>query len=145
MSLRFEYPATFIQDKNGRYTVSFPDLPEALTDGADEEEAYIEAIDCLDEALANRIANELEIPVSSKPKKNQVVIFAPVSIAAKAALYLAMAETEISKSELARRTGYDVREIRRLLDPRHPTKLPRIEHALAQVGQHLAVEMRKAG
>ena len=31
--------------------VAFPDLPEALTEGDDEEDALKQAIDCLDEAI----------------------------------------------------------------------------------------------
>ena len=142
MTRSFTYPVNLEQDSDGRMTVSFPDLPEALTDGADIHEALEEAADCLDEALANRIDSELEIPKPSRAKKDQILVPAPALMAAKTALYLAMQESGISKSELARRTNFDVREIRRLLDPRHPSKLPRIEIALAAIGQQLDVKMR---
>jgi antitoxin HicB len=48
---------------------------------------------------------------------------------AKAALYLAMGEAGMTKVQLARRPGCDEKEVRRMLDPRHPTKLPRIKEA----------------
>ena len=51
-------------------------------------------------------------------------------MAAKAALYLAMQEAGMSNVQLARKLGCDEREVRRMLDPRHPTKLPRIKEAL---------------
>jgi len=64
--------------------------------------------------------------------------------AAKAALYVAIREAKISKMELARRLHCDEKEVRCLLDPRHPSKLPRIESALAAVGQKLAVGLQAA-
>jgi len=32
---RFAYPVELSRDEDGRYLVQFPDIPEALTDGAD--------------------------------------------------------------------------------------------------------------
>jgi antitoxin HicB len=65
-------------------------------------------------------------------------------MSAKAALYIAVRETGISKSELARRLGVDEKEIRRMLSPRHQTKLPRIEQALSALGYQLSVSLLKA-
>jgi antitoxin HicB len=65
-------------------------------------------------------------------------------MAANAALNLALREAGITRSELAARLGCDEKEVRRLLDPRHPSKLPRLEEALAQLGKRLVVEMRAA-
>lgn len=64
--------------------------------------------------------------------------------AAKAALYVALQESEISKMELARRLHCDEKEVRRLLDPRHPSKILRIESALAAVGKKLIVGVQAA-
>ena len=41
----YSYPARLEPDGEGRLVVHFPDLPEALTDGADEAEALTEAAD----------------------------------------------------------------------------------------------------
>jgi len=65
-------------------------------------------------------------------------------MSAKAALYIAVRETGISKSELARRLGVDEKEIRRMLSPKHQTKLPRIEQALSALGYQLSVSLQKA-
>lgn len=61
---------------------------------------------------------------------------------AKAALYLAMNEAGISKMELARRLQVDEKEVRRLLDPHHPPKLPRMEEALHLLGKRLVLSLQ---
>lgn len=43
--------------------------------------------------------------------------------------------------KLAARLGCDEKEVRRLLDPRHPSKLARIQRALASLGKGLAVTL----
>ena len=57
------YPAIVAPDEGGRFLVKFPDLPEALTDGATRAEALAEAADCLSEALASRIIDGETIPL----------------------------------------------------------------------------------
>jgi antitoxin HicB len=59
---QYRYPAWIKRDEDGRYQVRFPDLPDALTDGADLMEAITEAPDCLSAALATRIIHGEEIP-----------------------------------------------------------------------------------
>ena len=68
----------------------------------------------------------------------------PAPMAAKAALYLAMREAKISNVELARRLGCDEKEVRRMLNPRHATKLPRIQAALEILGKRLVLGMEEA-
>jgi hypothetical protein len=54
---------------------------------------------------------------------------------------LAVREAGISNSELARRMHLDEKEARRILDPHHPTKLPRIEEALSVLGRHVQLAL----
>ncbi len=118
---------------------SLPDFPEAGTDGETLEEALAEASDCLAEAVAGHITRTEDIPKASRKQKGQYAVVLPAQIAATAALYLAMKAAGINKSELARRLGCDVKEVRRLLDPKHPSEMQRIEEALAAIGQELIV------
>jgi antitoxin HicB len=46
-----------------------------------------------------------------------------------------MREQDVNQSELARRLGVGEQEARRLLDPRHGTKIPALEHALHLLGK----------
>ena len=141
----FVYPVKLTPDKeDGGFVVTFRDLPEAISQGENIKDALSEAVDCLEEAIANRIVMDLSIPIPSNCKKGEYLIFLPVQMSAKAALYLTMKEIDVSKVELARRLQCDEKEIRRLLDPRHPSKLPRIEAALAIIGRQLVVGLQEA-
>ena len=141
----FRYPATLRRDAGGRVVVKFRDLPEALTDGADEADALGEASDCLDETIAGRINRAEDIPPPSTVRRGERLVAVPAHTAAQAALYLMVRELGISKSALARRLGYaSEKDARRLLDPRHPSKIERIEAALAALGGTLEVRLRKS-
>ena len=141
----FIYPAILTPDEEeGGFVVKFIDLPEAITQGDDVEDALREAADCLEEAIANRIVMGLPIPKPSGIENGQYAVPLPALTAAKAALYVALREAKISNMELARRLHCDEKEVRRLLDPRYPSKLPRIESALAAVGQKLVVGLQGA-
>ena len=124
--------------------VSFRDLPECLTSGADEIEALAEAADALDVAIAGRIvyppANGEPIPVPSARRADEHDVVVPADTAAKAALLLALRDSGLSRSALARRLGVDVKVVRRMLDPRHRTAASRIGAALHELGRELVVE-----
>jgi predicted RNase H-like HicB family nuclease len=97
----FQYPATLTPEKAGAFTVRFADLGEAITSGVTRSDALVQAADCLDEAIAGRIADGLEIPMPSAARWNQPLITLPAPTAAKAALYMAMKESRIKNTELA--------------------------------------------
>ena len=134
------YPAVLTPGE-GVVLVRFPDLPEALTEGHDRADALRQASDCLDEAIAGRIARGEPIPRPSRRGRGHHPVAVPPQTAIKAALTLAFREADITKSELARRLGCDVREARRLLDPRYPSKLPRIAEALSRLDKGLAISL----
>ena len=62
----FVYPANLSPEKGGGFTVQFPDLPEAITSGKDRADARLQAADCLEEAIAGRIADGLGVPVPNE-------------------------------------------------------------------------------
>lgn len=141
MNREFTYPVSLTPDESDRgYTVTFEDVPEAITQGETIAEALAEAADALEEAIAGRIRRGDPIPEPS-PGLDRPKVPVPAQTAAKAALYMALKETGVSKSELAARLGCDEKEVRRLLDPRHPSKLPRIQKALATLGKGLSIRL----
>ena len=144
MAMSFVYPANFRQDENGRWLVTFPDLDFAATDGATMGEAEAEAGDCLDEAVAAIIDDGLPIPAPSRIKEGQRPVALSTQMAAKAALAVAMTEERVNKTDLAKRLSLDVREVRRMCDPHHPTKLPRLEQALSSLHRRLVIGVEAA-
>lgn len=66
--MRYAFPARFKRDVAGRWTVSFPDIPEALTDGASKEDALREAVDALGGALAGYVHEGRAVPEPSSLK-----------------------------------------------------------------------------
>ena len=133
----FVYPATLTPDtQDGGFVVRFPDIPEAITQGDDVPEALQQAADCLEEAVVERIRRHEHIPTPSPVGSNQYVIPVPAQTAAKAALYLALRQDELTPFELALRLRCDEKEVQRRLDPRHASKLSRLEAALAALGRN---------
>lgn len=137
--MRYIYPVELVRDEDGRVVVSFPDVPEALTDGADETEALREASDALAAALAAYVHNDKSIPTPSAARGCKLVAV-PAHAAAKLALYQAMRKQGISKVELARRLGVTEAVARRLVDPDHASRMERVEAALEALGVDLIVE-----
>ncbi len=140
--MQFSYPAYLTPDESGGYVVTFADVPEVITQGDTLDEALAAAADALEEAIAGRMRLKEDIPPASDPQTGQHVVMLPAETASKAALYSAIREAGLSNVQLAAVLGVDEKEIRRMLDPHHPSKLPRIEAALAALGKRLVVSVR---
>ena len=139
------YPVQFTPDTiDGGFTVTCRDFPEAITQGETAIQAVLEASDAIEEAIATRIKQGMDIPIPSSIKQGEQMATVPLSTSLKAALYQAMREDNVSKRELARRLGVDEKEVRRMLDPRHPSKTPGMERALFCLGRSVIVEFAKA-
>ena len=139
--MEFTYPAKIRKDRGGGYLVTFRDIPFAATEAETLEEALMQAADCLEEAIAACIVDGDAIPEPSRPQKGEHRIMLPAQTAAKTALYIAVRASNMSNAALARQMGVDEKEIRRMVDPKHATKLPRIEAALATLGRRLSVTL----
>ena len=138
-AVSFLYPAKFTRQRDGSLLVTFRDFEEALTEGADEVEARANAADALSEALMGRIVDGEDIPLPSAARQKEVMVAPEPTIAAKAALHLVARAQGASPAELARRLHTDHKEARRMLDPRHKSKLPRLAEALEAFGHHVAI------
>lgn len=144
MDYTYVYPATITPAEEGGFVVTFRDVPEAITQGEDLNDALAEAADCLEEAVAAYLAAGRPLPLASACGADEHAVFLPLQTACKAMLVQALRETGVSKSELARRMGLDVREARRMLDPHHPTKVDRMESALRLLGYRPVLHLTAA-
>lgn len=141
LDMDFAYPAHLERELDGRYTVTFPDLPDAITQGEDQDDAIAMAADCLAETIGARIADRADIPAPSPLESRQVRIVVPVHVAVKGALYVAMKEEGMSMSDLARVLKGQHLQVRRLLDPGRASSMKRIDQALSALGRHVSVSL----
>jgi antitoxin HicB len=72
------------------------------------------------------------------------VVALPPMAAAKLAIYQTMRDQGVTQVELAGRLDCDPKDIRRLLDLMHNSRLDRLDRALAALGKRLSIEVRDA-
>jgi len=142
--MQYIFNAKFIQEPDGGFLVSFPDVPEAITQGDDRADARASAADALAVALRGRLADGRPLPEAKAKGKDLVAIPVDAETALKVAVIDAFAKAGISKTEFARRLGKPANEPYRILDPDHPTKLPALKDALAVLGKEVVVAVRDA-
>ena len=116
--------------------VTSPEFPELTTYGEDEDEAMIRAKDALEEAIAARMDGGADLPAPSHGRHG---IALPPLTAAKVVIYQEMRRQHVGKAELARRLGWRLPRIDRVLDVQHHSRLDHIAAALDAVGRRLEV------
>ena len=134
------YPARLKKQEEGGYVVTFPDIPEAITQGEDVEEALVYAAEALESALDFYFEDRRPVPLPSKPKRGQHLVELPPSVAAKVLLLNEMLRQKVKPAELARRLGTTPQEVNRLTNLRHATKIDRVDAALRTLGKRLIVK-----
>lgn len=140
----YAYRAKFERGARGGIVVSFPDVPEAITQGRDVEDARDMAEEALGLALLTYLQREKPLPRPRAKGRSLVEVVVAPDVAAKLAVLEAFRDSGVSKADLARRIGKDEKEIRRILDPKHPTKLPALTAALRALGKRLVVGVAEA-
>jgi antitoxin HicB len=131
-------------DRRGNIVVTFPDVPEVVAQGRSEADARAMAEEALGLGLLSHLARGKPLPKARAKGRNLVDIAVAPDLAAKLAVLESFTAAGISKSELARRIGKDEKEVRRILDPKHPTKLPALTAALRALGKRLVVGVMEA-
>jgi len=143
MSRAFTYVVAIEQQSDGSFLVTCPDFPELLTEGSTREGAVEEAGDALEEVVAARIRRGEDLPDPS-PTRDDVdseEILLPAIMAAKAALAMALRRTGMSQVAFARKLGNDEKDVRRLLDPKHASKLTSLQSALRVFNQEVEISI----
>lgn len=138
----FDYPVILEVQPEGGFVVTFPDVPEAITQGEDEDEALLYAVDALETALSFYVDSRIPLPLPSKAKRRQKTVRPSALECAKLGVYNAMTEQGIKKAELARRLGWHVPQVDRLFDLNHASRLDQLEAAAHALG--VQVEVRVA-
>ncbi|HVH76843.1 MAG TPA: type II toxin-antitoxin system HicB family antitoxin [Stellaceae bacterium] len=138
------YPACLAPDPDGGFTVTFRDVPEAITEGDTREEALLRAEDALESALAMYVAGKEPLPAASEPQPGEAMVPLSALGMAKTALYEAMRQQGVGRAVLARRLRWHLQQVNRVLDLRHSSRMEQVEAALAALGLRLIVDVAKA-
>ncbi|TKI02068.1 type II toxin-antitoxin system HicB family antitoxin [Martelella alba] len=131
------YPVK-LQPDTGGFVVSFPDIPEALTQGDSRDEALAAALDALVTAFEFYFEDNQKIPVPSEVTDDYVDV--PLSVASKVMLLNAFIDSGLSQVELAARMGGKKQEVTRLFDLRHSTKIDTVQRAMSALGRRLELQ-----
>ena len=135
-----KFPVKLSKEPEGGYTVTFPDIPEAITCGKSIEDALYHAKDALESAMDFYFDDRRPVPAPSKPKRGQPVVTLPASLCAKILLLNEMLRQKVPPAELARRIGTTRQEVNRLTNIRHTSKIDRIDAALQALGKSLVLK-----
>ena len=129
------FPIT-LEDDDGTVLVTCPDFPELTTFGDDREETVARAVHALEEAIAARIHDRKDIPT---PSRGEAYAILPTLTSVKVMLYQGMRDQGVGKAELARRLGWHMPQVDRVLDVQHRSRLDQMDAALGAIGQRLHV------
>lgn len=136
------YPAEITPDDNDTVMVSFPDVPEAVSFGADEDEALANGVDALETALNGYITDRRPIPEPSALNGRPDVGLSLLG-ELKLAIYRAMLARGWRKADLARAMGLNPRQIDRLLDLTHGSTVAQLDQASRVVGSRYVIDVRE--
>ena len=142
------YTARFEPDTNkqdGRFNVTFLDLPAVITQGDDEQHAREMALDALILHLKHQIATGSPIP---RPHNHRGLalrsIPLPALAAAKLELYWAWQASGLSKSKFARRLNSPKTNLDRLCNLSHHSRWDIMEAAFAALSHRLDIQIQPA-
>lgn len=141
--MRYAYPYDLTPEPEGGFSVAFPDVPGARTQGETDAECAEMAEDALVTAMSAIVEAGLAVPAPS-PARGGPVAFLPPLVAAKLALHARRMELGLTEAEFARRIGTDQKSAQRLLDPLHRSHIGLVDAALRALGQRLMLETRAA-
>ncbi len=130
-----DYPVQ-LEDDDGSILVTAPDFPELTTFGEDRDDALMRAVDALEEAIAARMHDGQDVP---DPSSGEFRVVLPTLTAVKVTLYRTMRSQGVGKAELARRLGWHMPQVDRVLDLQHHSRMDQMDAALGAVGTRLQV------
>ncbi len=134
------YPVVLTPDKeDGGFVVTFPDIPEAITQGETVEEALAMGTEALETAMDFYFDAKRAVPMPSAPKRRQRVVELPLSVSAKILLLNEMIQQQVRPAELARRLRTTPQQVNRLTDLHHASKIDGIAGAMKVLGKTLEI------
>jgi antitoxin HicB len=113
------------------------------TFGEDKADAVRRARDAIEEALAARIGDGMDIPALASRSRARAVAL-PLMAALKVALYRSLREAGLTRAELMRRLGWNRESVDRLFRLDHASRLDQLEAAFKALGRSVDVSIKRA-
>ena len=136
------YPAQITFDKDDkRFLVRFLDIPEAITEGGSEEEAFFNASEVLILAIEGRLEEGMDVPQPSKCTGQQKFISPSVRAQASLLIRWAKLSGDHTTSEIARSLNTSWPAVSRLEDPKHWPSLRQLEKIANVFGPQFIISM----
>ncbi len=134
------FAAVLAAQPEGGFTVTFPDIPEAITEGDDRDAALFNAAEVLTLCLEQRMEDGEAIPAASKVKGGEWI--EPAASVQAALLVRGVREAQgKSLADLARALHTSWPAAQRLEQARSNPTLKQLERAAAALGKRLVVAM----
>src|SRR5262249_53781086 len=128
-------------DDNCTLMVTCLAMPEVTTFGNDEADAMHHAADAIEEALAARISDGVDIPAPALERRGRAVAL-PLMTALKVSLYRSLREARLTRADLMRRLGWKRESVDRLFRLDHASRLDQLEAAFKALGHTLDVSIK---
>ncbi|WP_404405418.1 type II toxin-antitoxin system HicB family antitoxin [Pelagibacterium halotolerans] len=137
------YEVVLKPDDNGTWLVTAPAFPEVVSFGEAQEDAYRNARNAIEEAIARRIAHGEDIPAPLDETTGRgwfVEMSALVLL--KSALYMIMREKGWTRADLMRALDCKREHVDRLFRLEHNSRLDSLEDAFKALGHPLRFDMK---
>jgi len=138
------YPAALTPDPDGGFTVTFRNVPEAITEGDTRDEALLRAEDALESALAMYATAKEPPPTSSDAEAGEVMV--PLRPWGWRKPHCTKQCAIKASAVQSWRVGYagNFLQVNRVLDLRHASRMEHAEVALSTLGLRLIVDVARA-
>lgn len=137
----YAYPSKIVPAEEGGWLIGFRDFPEGHSQAEDDEDVIDVAEGLLQACIEGRLLDGIDVPGPSEPRAGELLVGVPIETASKAALFKAVAASGNSRVAIAKALDMDEKEVRRMLDPRHSSKLPRVARVLKALGKELRLSV----
>ncbi|RKZ39031.1 MAG: type II toxin-antitoxin system HicB family antitoxin [Gammaproteobacteria bacterium] len=127
-------------EEDGGFVVTFPDVPEAITQGENRTEALLYAQEALETALTMYIEEQRDLP-SPSPAHGHTTVSPDALECAKLDIYITMRAQGVHKAELAQRLHWHIPQVDRLLDLGQTSLFEQIEQAAVSLGKRVELHI----
>ncbi|MDI3471046.1 MAG: hypothetical protein OJF62_003109 [Pseudolabrys sp.] len=132
------------KDDNGTFLVTCPSFPEVTTFAGDKADVFHNGLAAIEEAIAARIADGVDIPAGATAaqvaKRKGSWVKLPLMTALKAELYRTMRQQGMTRAELMRQLKWKRNSVDRLFRIDHASRPDQIESAFKVL--HKDVDVR---